>query len=310
MFCSKCGKEIDESAKFCPSCGNNIGGEEIKTESAHESNKVKNKIDWPKKSILMSALTLCIPLGQALNSILLRLLGIVALIPALVVAVINLIKPVFLLIKNRKMNSDIIIRFACLLVIPLSLLISGITSNPVNYRHGMKAFEDGDYETAYEMFSDLDYKDSEKMAIESRYQMAIMLAKDSKWGEALVIFDELEKSDYRASRGLEFYCAVKVEIKNTKTIAENKLIPTLKNPSSYTDYGFTCSSSVEENNGVIVVAVDGKLKYSATNSFGGVVTDTYAYNRNVTMKGYDVTLAEAKDILSKTIDKIATDYDK
>ena len=26
MFCEKCGNQIDENAKFCPNCGNNLSG--------------------------------------------------------------------------------------------------------------------------------------------------------------------------------------------------------------------------------------------------------------------------------------------
>lgn len=42
MFCKKCGKEIDDNAKFCPYCGEDLKGTEIIYDS-NKSNSFKGK---------------------------------------------------------------------------------------------------------------------------------------------------------------------------------------------------------------------------------------------------------------------------
>ena len=46
MFCSKCGKENDESAKFCSSCGNSLGSD-VEKSAEQKAEEIKQK---PKES--------------------------------------------------------------------------------------------------------------------------------------------------------------------------------------------------------------------------------------------------------------------
>lgn len=55
MFCKKCGAEMDETAKFCPKCGENVTGEVKKNVEVKEDNTVKfqlkPKFNWGYKII-------------------------------------------------------------------------------------------------------------------------------------------------------------------------------------------------------------------------------------------------------------------
>lgn len=57
MYCSKCGKQIDEGSKFCPFCGapqersaTTSGGELIKQGAEETLKDVKNQIDQKKQT--------------------------------------------------------------------------------------------------------------------------------------------------------------------------------------------------------------------------------------------------------------------
>ena len=55
-FCSKCGKEIDENASFCDSCGTNLNNE---TQVSTKSRNIENHLT---KAILVT-LFCCLPFG-------------------------------------------------------------------------------------------------------------------------------------------------------------------------------------------------------------------------------------------------------
>lgn len=67
MFCIKCGKEIPDGAKFCPSCGQEVNGKvEEKVEKKSEKNiwKQGNKLPIWKKILIVSASLVAFVVGN------------------------------------------------------------------------------------------------------------------------------------------------------------------------------------------------------------------------------------------------------
>ena len=55
MYCSKCGKELKEDARFCDGCGTKIGETELKTTQEQTNNKKEiPKCTWIDKTILVT----------------------------------------------------------------------------------------------------------------------------------------------------------------------------------------------------------------------------------------------------------------
>lgn len=61
MFCSKCGKELSEDIKFCPNCGQQVGGTVTYSEEKPQIIYVK-PAEQPKSVFI--ALVLCFFLGM------------------------------------------------------------------------------------------------------------------------------------------------------------------------------------------------------------------------------------------------------
>ena len=60
MFCEKCGNQIDENAKFCPNCGNNLSGaQETVVHPPIAPNAKKKKANYYKYSYTRDLLLYC-----------------------------------------------------------------------------------------------------------------------------------------------------------------------------------------------------------------------------------------------------------
>lgn len=50
MFCGKCGEKLEDNARFCPKCGNAVGGNEGAAQVSQEAEKYKEMVNGNKKN--------------------------------------------------------------------------------------------------------------------------------------------------------------------------------------------------------------------------------------------------------------------
>ncbi len=161
------------------------------------------------------------------------------------------------------------------------------------------------------------YKGSENVKNEYNeacYQLAITYIADKKYTDASVSLRML--GDYKYSKQLILWLAVEQDKDfNDPSKARSELKSRLKDPSSYQEVSATCwvSPMVREDkeNGLYVKMVNYvSIKYSATNSFGGRITDSYYWNNDnyaakIKVEGLSKSEAESviklkqKDIIEK-----------
>lgn len=66
MFCSECGKEVDDKSKFCGSCGNQIKSEaeksntENKKQTKTETNPLRKPVKWSQVKLVLKVLLVVI----------------------------------------------------------------------------------------------------------------------------------------------------------------------------------------------------------------------------------------------------------
>lgn len=323
MFCKQCGTQIDDNALFCPSCGYNlVDGSQTTKEQGNDA-LTKKKDKFTNFTLVLSVISAFFPIGLILNVLmpgtlvtLLCVLGAIILIPAFVLSSIALIAA---FVKRKKIHNIIFkkrIVSSCLsTALPIVvLLVFFLFQNPINYSQAMKAYEEKDYTRASELFVGLeDYKDSKKMASECNYLTAISLAEKKEWKAAREIFEKLADQNYKASKELYAYCHVWVQAEMKITSAENKLISQLKDPSSYQKMGADFSYTITDRSETALdLALTIHLKYSATNSFGGRVTDTYTNKATVVLSNmYGIDAQTLSEIMNnKTIRGVITKYEK
>lgn len=324
MYCKNCGTQIDDNAKFCSSCGCNLTDETpiVVTEEASNAvaPKAKNKKDkLITLSLVLSCISVLLPIGLIFEIFLFAFIGIIVFIPAFILSTILLIISLVKFKKTREKTTALkkSIASSCLsTAFPIFvLLVSMIFQSPINYSKAVKAYEEKDYARANELFSELDdYKDSKEMAKECNYLKAIELAQKKDWKEAKSILNELATSGYKGSKALAVYCGVKAETDARISMAENKLYSNLKDPSSYQAINYSYSYFLTDRS---ISAVDMHLsisiKYSAKNSFGGRVTDTYNYETDVVLSQlttYGLSAQKIEELMNKSITKIVSEYEK
>lgn len=339
MYCTKCGRENPDNAQFCAFCGNQLAPipnptsnqapeqtqEQVPNPTAYQNQFYQQPINaTPKKksklltlALVLSCISTSFSIGLLLDSPLLIILGIVVLLPAVIISVIVLIKTLIQKKKNPDYPKKDFIKGLIPVCLSIGLTIVSFsinlaTANSRTYKKAMEAYENKEYETAYNYFVTLeDYKDSAEMANECNYQYAISLASDNEWSKACNIFKTLTDKGYKASKALYLYSTVYSNVEARRGLAENKLISQLKNPSSYQYLGSTFTYSITDRS---ISALDLKLtitvKYSATNSFGGRVSDTYSADYSVVLSNtYGVSASKLSEIMEcRSVTAVANKY--
>ena len=339
MYCTKCGRENPDNAQFCAFCGNQLAPipnptsnqapkqtqEQVPNPTAYQNQFYQQPINaTPKKksklvtiAFILSCISISFSIGLLFNNAFFTIIGLFIIIPAIITSLIVLIKTLIQKKKNTDYPKKDFIKGlipVCLSIglTVLTLLIILITANSRTYKQAMKAYENKDYETAYNYFVELgDYKDSAEMANECNYQYAISLASDNEWSKACNIFKTLTDKGYKASKALYLYSTVYSNVETRRGLAENKLISQLKNPSSYQYLGSTFTYSITDRS---ISALDLKLtitvKYSATNSFGGRVSDTYSADYSVVLSNtYGVSASKLSEIMEcRSVTAVANKY--
>ena len=339
MYCTKCGRQNPDNAQFCAFCGNQLAPipnptsnqapeqtqEQVPNPTAYQNQFYQQPINaTPKKksklltlALILSCISISFSIGLLFNNAFFAIIGLFIIIPAIVTSLIVLIKTLIQKKKNTDYPKKDFIKGlipVCLSIglTVLTLLIILITANSRTYKQAMKAYENKDYETAYNYFVELgDYKDSAEMANECNYQYAISLASDNEWSKACNIFKTLTDKGYKASKALYLYSTVYSNVEARRGLAENKLISQLKNPSSYQYLGSTFTYSITDRS---ISTLDLKLtitvKYSATNSFGGRVSDTYSADYSVVLSNtYGVSASKLNEIMEcRSVTAVANKY--
>ena len=125
MYCEKCGTQINENAKFCPNCGNNLieaqNSETIPSAEVSSASVVKKKSKCLVLSIIFAAIGI-IPL-----------LNILFLPVAVVLAIIGFVTDKNGITKTKIVNAIVVILSV---VISLLWMIPAITGSPITPSNG------------------------------------------------------------------------------------------------------------------------------------------------------------------------------
>ncbi len=141
-----------------------------------------------------------------------------------------------------------------------------------------------DYEAAMNLYSAYSGKEdiTEGLKI-AQYNVAISYIEDGYYRLAAEKFNEL--GNYKYSKHLYLWSEVEAAkgVDNTNT-ARNELKSKLKDPSSYQENSATHTAvgSVREDRSgkqIVVIVYSVRINYSATNSFGGRLTDNYLWTQ-------------------------------
>lgn len=93
-----------------------------------------------------------------------------------------------------------------------------------------------------------------------------------------------------------------LSLKNSSCeLAEKALITNLKDPASYKSYGRTFYYDVIEsgNNNEVIIRSKVSIDYSATNSFGGRIMDTYVFDfPDMPLRSLGLSSKEVKEIVA------------
>lgn len=145
------------------------------------------------------------------------------------------------------------------------------------------AVESGDYEIAIQLYSAYTGKENiENELREVKYNLAISYVEKEEYLDAGDYLEEL--GDYKYSKELHMWSRVKSNMNFDASYSARKdLKARLKDPSSYEEYGAYYWNTyyigkVNAGNLTVEITRYVTLSYSATNSFGGRVSDTYEWS--------------------------------
>lgn len=157
-------------------------------------------------------------------------------------------------------------------------------TNEVILGFAKQAEANKDYEAAMNLYSAYSGKEdiTEGLKI-AQYNVAISYIEDGYYRLAAEKFNEL--GNYKYSKHLYLWSEVEAAkgVDNTNT-ARNELKSKLKDPSSYQENSATHTAvgSVREDRSgkqIVVIVYSVRINYSATNSFGGRLTDNYLWTQ-------------------------------
>lgn len=280
MYCSKCGKQIDDSSRFCSVCGTQFvfETENQSTSVSPESTKETASIKKEKK-----------PHNRKVVKLITFITGGILLVTALVLAVIFLLIP--LLKKNKAdalMEAE---NYSEAYYIYCSINnFPNVTEerNECQQKIFDRLIEENKYEDAYNFYY---YEAWEMELLKSSDNFKIMMENHL----AKVEFDhaqELEKQGaYMGASSLYIDLAEKgfyieyaehaEELRNRYKReqavywAVGNLKKTLKDPSSLTLYKISTNVKSQKRNNEVEYVYEVTLDYGARNSFGGMVRDDY-----------------------------------
>lgn len=145
------------------------------------------------------------------------------------------------------------------------------------------AVESGESEIAVQLYSVYTGKENiEKELNEVKYNLAISYVEKEKYLNAYDYLEEL--GNYKYSKELYMWSRVKSNMNfDASYSARSDLKARLKDPSSYVEYSSYYWNTyhigtAEAGNPTVVITRHVTLSYSATNSFGGRVSDTYKWS--------------------------------
>lgn len=323
MYCSKCGRENPDNAQFCAFCATPLVQQAEQETPQNQFYQQPIVVQAPKKSklptaaIILAPMPLLLVLGFLTLNIFFVVLGIISILPA---AIVSLIALIVTIIKKKKSKdhpkSELIksiVAVSLSIILPISALVTlRLTNNIRKYNSAIEAYEEQDYETAYNSFVELEnYKNSQEWAIESRYQLGISLANRNEWSRARYIFKELSQQGYNSSKALYLYSLVYEEASSKISSAEYSITRNLKDPSSYQNLGNRFSYLItDRSDSTLDLKLTVTVNYSATNSFGGRVSDTYTAEYNVVLTNMEgVNAALLHEIMATgSIQGVANKY--
>lgn len=170
-----------------------------------------------------------------------------------------------------------------------------------------KACESGNYSIAVDMYKSCENQESIATELkDANYNLAISFIKNNSYADAMAVLSETE--GYRYSNALAIWAEIAdAKTFNNDTVARSELKARLKDPSSYQETSANCCSlaTIREQDGehyiqmVNYVAID----YSATNSYGGRIKDTYYWNmdgKSISGAGYSKEELEAISVMKKS----------
>ena len=178
-----------------------------------------------------------------------------------------------------------------------------------------KAFEAGSYNVAIEIYKACENQKSvAKELKEAKYNHGISCIKNGNLAVARAVLREIE--GYKYSDALIIWITVQEEKAfNDPTEARRELKARLKDPSSYQEisthsWGLAVVTK-EEGKPCVRMMKYTSIKYSATNSFGGRIQDTYYWEKKGTsIPGAGYTSNELENIVKmnkqEIIDKAAS----
>lgn len=152
------------------------------------------------------------------------------------------------------------------------------------------------------------YADSVEQAKECNYQFALYELKEGKYSTACLYIESNELLDYKEARKAYLWGTLYTKFDKTVNSVKTAVRSSCKDPSSYIDYGVDVTYTFKENkkeNSKADFSITVKHTYSATNSFGGRITDSYSYTTDVsTIDLYGMTYDEAYRVAQLSIDSL------
>ncbi len=176
-----------------------------------------------------------------------------------------------------------------------------------NYKAGLEFEKEGGYSYAATHFEKCgDYMDAKDRAKENNYQMFLKEINEGKMKIACLYAETNDLFGYKEANKAYLWALVQSECDSAKTSVSNAVKYSCKDPSSYQELYKKAYFNFNKNTKDLKTAklsVEVNLKYSATNSFGGRVTDTYNYTtkaKTVNLRGLGYNEAYRVVCLNRT----------
>lgn len=165
--------------------------------------------------------------------------------------------------------------------------------NEANYKAGLKFEKEGGYSYAATHFEKCgDYMDAKDRAKENHYQLVLKEIADGKEGIACLYVETNELFGYKETNKAYLWALVQSKCDNAKTAVSNAVKNSCKDPSSYRELSrkaFFYFNRNGKDSKTAKLNIEVTLRYSATNSYGGRVSDTYEYTtkaEKVNLRGF------------------------
>ena len=162
-----------------------------------------------------------------------------------------------------------------------------------NYKAGLEFEKAGGYGYAASHFEDCgDYTDAKDRAKENHYQLVLKEIAEGKDSIACLYVETNKLFGYKEINKAYLWALVQSECDSAKDAVSKAVKYSCKDPSSYIELSrkaFFHFYENKKNSKTANLSVDVTLRYSATNSFGGRVSDTYEYStkvKTVDLRGY------------------------